>query len=556
MKLRSFLFILAAGVLLLLSLAGGSFYWVLAQSPLNLLGGGIDKTPTAAMFVAKQSPVMVSLLVNPDRLEAFRELAAPLGERRRAIAEIDQLKQNLLAKTGLNYRKDIQPWLGDEMTLAVTSLDFDRNRENGTQPGYLLVLSTKDGELAREFLQLSYSKQAIAGTFDLVFEQYQGVNVIYKRYLQSQPNSNLLASAVVDNFVIFANDPKVLREAINNVQVQEGNLENTESYQEALKTIVAPRIGVAFINLPSLSAWLGDRPEPETADIEQTIAVALSLQPEGLSARTALIGVAGEANQKPSLSEPVGALAYVPSESILTAAGSDLNQFWTQIATGLEFDSPLQQLLQKSLLRLQEPWGIDFTENIFPWVKGEYAIALLSNPKTNQLDWVFAAEKRADANAEAAIDRLDEIAKTQGLSVGSLPLKEKEITAWTKLSTEAKNSLVSLDAKVKGAHLDLGKYEIFATSIEALSQAIEGGEESLAGSDKFSQAIAALPRENDGYFYIDWLQSEALVQKKVPLIKVVELAGQPLFNHLRSLVLSSQGSENGIRRATIFFKLE
>jgi hypothetical protein len=124
------------------------------------------------------------------------------------------------------------------------------------------------------------------------------------------------------------------------------------------------------------------------------------------------------------------------------------------------------------------------------------------------------------------------------------------------LSTEAKNSLVSLDAKVKGAHLDLGKYEIFATSIEALSQAIEGGEESLAGSDKFSQAIAALPRENDGYFYIDWLQSEALVQKKVPLIKVVELAGQPLFNHLRSLVLSSQGSENGIRRATIFFKLE
>lgn len=555
MKFRSFLFILATGVLFLLLIAGGSFYWILAQSPLNLLGGGINNTPTSTVFVSKQSPVMLSLLVNPDRLEAFRQLAAPLGERRRSIAEIDQLKQNLLAKTGLNYRKDIQPWLGDEMTLAVTSLDFDRNRENGTQPGYLLVLSTKDSELTREFLQLSYSKQALAGTFDLVFEQYQGVNLIYKRYLQPQPNSNLLASAVVDNFVIFANDPKVLRDAINNVQVKEENLENSESYQEALKTIATPHIGIAFINLPSLSAWLGDRPEPETSEIKQMLAVALSLQPEGLSAQTALIGVAGEANLKPTLSEPVGALAYVPTESILTAAGSDLNQFWTQIATGLEFDSPLQQLLQKSLLRLQEPWGIDFAENIFPWVKGEYAIALLSNPKTKQLDWVFVAEKRADANSEAAIEELDRIAKEQGLSVGSLPLKETEITAWTKLSTEAKNSLVSLDAKVKGAHLDLNKYEIFATSIEALSQAIEGGEGSLAGSNKFSQAIAALPKDNDGYFYIDWPQSEALVRQKVPLIEVIELAGQPLFNHLRSLVLSSQGSENGIRRATVFFKL-
>jgi len=46
----------------------------------------------------------------------------------------------LLANTGLDYRRDIQPWLG-EITLAVTTIDIDRDAQNG-QPGYLMALAT------------------------------------------------------------------------------------------------------------------------------------------------------------------------------------------------------------------------------------------------------------------------------------------------------------------------------------------------------------------------------------------------------------------------------
>ena len=48
----------------------------------------------------------------------------------------------------------------------------------------------------------------------------------------------------------------------------------------------------------------------------------------------------------------------------------------------------------------------------------------------------------------------------------------------------------------------------------------------------------------------DWV----FVAEKTP-VRVIELAGQPWFDRLRSLTLSSQGSENGIRRATVFFNL-
>jgi len=64
------------------------------------------------------------------------------GQRRRARQELNQLKTNLLANTGLDYQRDIQPWLGDEITLAVTTIDIG-DEQNGRQPGYLMALATK-----------------------------------------------------------------------------------------------------------------------------------------------------------------------------------------------------------------------------------------------------------------------------------------------------------------------------------------------------------------------------------------------------------------------------
>src|SRR4028118_1063992 len=212
MKLRSFFYALAAGATVLLLIAAGGFFWLTSQSPLNLLKGGAVTNPTATIFVPKQAPIVASLLVSPDRLEAFRQLVARPANRRRSRAELKQLEDSLLANQGIDYRRDIQPWLGDEITVAVTSLDFDRNRQNAVQPGYLLATTTKNAQKAREFLQLFYSKQAIAGTEELVFEQYKGVSLTYERPIAPIVGSNqtptppVWTSAVVgDRFVLFAN---------------------------------------------------------------------------------------------------------------------------------------------------------------------------------------------------------------------------------------------------------------------------------------------------------------------------------------------------------------
>jgi uncharacterized protein YjiS (DUF1127 family) len=575
MKLRSFYYALAAGVILLLSIAVAGFFWLTSQSPLNLLQGGAVANPSTAIFVPKQAPVMVSLLVNPDRLEAFRQLVASPINRRRSRAELNQLEESLLANTGLNYRRDIQPWLGDEITLAVTSLDFDRNQKNAAQPGYLLALTTKDSERAREFLQVFYSKQAATGTQDLVFEKYKGVNLIYKRPptglkaliggdRQTQ-NYEIWTSAVVgDRFVLFANHPKVLRDAINNVQVASLNLENDREYQQMLDSLAQPRLGLSFVNLPALSAWISNQPIPiqESFQGSETLAFALSLNRQGLIAQTAFLGSqSGEESRDPVLSEPVNALQYIPAESALAIAGNDLNQFWNQVSTGVASEQTLKSVLNQGIANLQSRWGIQLPEAVFSWVQGEYALAMLPRPDKTEPDWIFVAQKTDEATAQESIEHLDQVAKERGLSVGLLPLGDHNITAWTKLVTSTSavagrdNPLMKLEAQAEGVHAAVGNYEIFTSSIEAMNQSLKGLENSLLKSDKFKNAIAPLPDHNDGYLYLDWTSSESFIKRQLPLVRVAELVGKPLFEHLRSLSVSSYGIDNGIQRSRIFFQL-
>ncbi len=577
MKLRSFFYALAAGATGLLLIAVAGFFWLTSQSPLNLLQQGVVANPTAAIFVPKQSPAMVSLLVNPARLEAFRQLVARPIARRRSRAELNQIENSLLLNTDINYQRDIQPWLGDEITLAVTSLDFDRNPANATQPGYLLVVKTKDGERAREFLQLFYSKQAATSVDDIVFEKYKGVNLIYRRPLSQieastngsgSPQSPLpeaLTSAVVgDRFVLFANHPKVLRDGLNNVQAANLSLEDDHEYQQMLETLSEPRIGLSFVNIPSLAAWISKQPAPVRDSFKgsETLALGLSLNRLGLVAQTALLGSeANDSSREPTLSEPVAALQYIPAQSALAIAGTNLNQLWTQLSSGEGSEDALKPLLEQAVASLQSRWGIQLPEDIFSWVQGEYALSMMPRPDRGNPDWIFVAQKGSDA-AESSIEHLDAVAKQRGLSVGSLPLGDTTITAWTKLVTSATpvgskdKRLMKLEAQVGGVHTAVGDYEIFTTSIEAMNQALKGVENSLVKSDRFNNAIAPLPQPNDGYLYLDWRESGTLIERQLPIVRVVELVAKPFFEHLRSLSVSSYGSDKGVQRSKLFFRLD
>lgn len=550
MKSRSFFSTLTISMVALIFIVVASFFWIYQRNPLIIARGGVKENPQATMFISKQAPAMVSLLINPQKLTSFSKLVSNNEQRKKVKQEIEQIRDNFLVKTKLNYEKDLQPWLGDEITLAVTSLDFDRNSNNGVKPGYLLVVKNKDSQLAKEFLQVYYSPEIISDNTELIFDDYKGVNLIYQRPLIPTENIAKIASAVVGDFVLFANDIQVLKEAINNAQAVELNLANYEAYQEAVNTISRPKISLSYINIPAFSAWIGNSNIPENRLIQQTLTLSLSVNPQGLITNTALFGVAGVENKTPSLSSPPNTLNYIPKESIVAVAGINLKELWQQIATGLPENSPIQQIINQGIQPIEKSLNIHLAEDIFSGVEKQYAMSLISHPETQKLDWVLVTENED----MKLIKKLDDLAKEQGLSVGNLPLFDKTMTAWTKLITTSQNDFTTLQAQVKGVHTNLDQYEVLTNSVDILEHTINNPNNSLLNSPKFQAAIEALPTENDGYLYIDWRKFEPIIAQKFPVIRVAELAFKPLFDNLQSLTITSEGTKNSVRRAAVFLR--
>ena len=268
---------------------------------------------------------MVSLLVNPDALQTIEQKG-----------EFSQLKNSLLAKSNIDYPNDIKPWLGDEITLAATTIDIDRDPDNGLQTGYLMALATAKPEKSREFLELLFSNRAFSGA-NLGIERYKGVKVIYDNpeYSPDVNIQNSLAGAVVNNFVLLANHPQVIKEAINNLQAPDLNLISSLEYQKATQQISKNAVAVTFLNLPEVGKWQGLELAESTYN-SQILSFVLNSQ--GLRAESTFLASSQVVPSSLPLSQPVGALQYIPESTALAIAGtnlsnlgnSDLAKLWKQ----------------------------------------------------------------------------------------------------------------------------------------------------------------------------------------------------------------------------------
>ncbi|MFN6517886.1 MAG: DUF3352 domain-containing protein [Nostoc sp. CreGUA01] len=550
---RSFIGFIVAGAIAVLAIAIAAFYWFFPKNPANLIAPASQ--PGATIFVSKLAPVMVSLLTNPDSLQAL--------ERE---GEISKLKNSFLAKSSIDYQQDIKPWLGNEITLAITTLDIDREPENGQQPGYLLALATQQPEKSREFVELLFSKRALAGA-NLNVEEYKGVKLIYdtqEAIAETKIQNNLAGAVLGEGFVLFANDPKVLREAINNVQAPDLNLTSSLEYQKATKELPKGSIAVAFLNLPMVAKWQG----LELAEqIYNSEIISLLLKPKGLLAETAFVSSSEIVSPSPPLTKPVGALQYVPASAGLAISGSNLSnlgnsdvaQIWKQ-ATATIYGSQKDVISQflKPLGDTEKRWGISLPEDIFSWVQGEYAIALLPQEQTTPR-WIFVAEK--SDGVEEGVARLDAIASANGLTISPIAIDNQKISAWTELTTASKKNndknraSFTIETKVRGAHTTLGNYEIFTSDLETMDEIFTAKENSLINSSNFQDSIAGIPRPNQGYIYLDWTKSQDLLERQIPILKLVEVLGKPFFNNLRSLTVSSYGTNTGAIKGGVFFRL-
>ncbi|NJN62596.1 MAG: DUF3352 domain-containing protein [Coleofasciculaceae cyanobacterium RL_1_1] len=539
-----------------------SVYWFTTQSAISLLNGVDRQVPEAAVLVSKDAPLMVSLLTEPERLQKLRRLRTGLRRRSRVQAEFTAIEQSLLADTELTYERDIQPWLGGEVTIAITAIDRDRDPKNGNQPGYLVALSIDDAKRSREFLDAYWLNKAVSGR-EIKTEVYNGVQTIYSKRTYrpkeltprdfnpfAKANAGEWASAIVGSrFVLFANDPEVLRQAINNVQVPELNLKSSEAYQTALTELTDRRIGLVVANLAAL-----DNDNLTTAsNLPRTVAAAIALDRHGLILDTLWNDAADRPDTAPALMMPPQALSYIPQDAAIALTGTDLTQRWSQIQAILSAGGSLTQTLSQAVTKAENTWGISLSDNIFNWTQGEFALGLLPGEAGKPADWVFVTQ--ANDQAEAAIAQLDQLASERGYTAGAFSLRDQgRVFAWTKLkpTMNVANSgpRLRLEPDVLGVHGSLEGYEIMASSITAIDAAFSAPfDGSVRQQEGFAIGRSLLGEVNDGYLYLDWETGKATLERQFPVLRLAELFGRPVFDRLQSVATSTYGREGNINRA-------
>ncbi|MDJ0673967.1 MAG: DUF3352 domain-containing protein [Calothrix sp. MO_167.B42] len=571
MKQRSVFGLIAIGAVALVLIGCAIFYWLLPRSTTNLATNGTMSEPNAAIFIPKQAPVMVSMLINPERLPASSGKGV-----------VSLLQNSVFTNSGINYQKDIQPWLGEEITLAVTTPDIDRDDENGLQPGYLMALATAQPAKSQEFVDLLFSQRVLAGN-QLVVEEYEGVKLFYDHPEPTQSQNQLkqvenlppLASALVgDSFVLFANDPQVLRNAVNNVQAPDVNLLSSDKYQKAIQELPKePVLATAFINFPTVAQWQGLQLVDPVFDSQM---VALKFSNKGLLAQNIILAASDKLLISTPLTTPTAALQWIPDTAGLVLTGKDLSnlgntaaaQFWMQLTNTISGSrgGKTSQWVE-SLAYMQNSPKIDLSGDILSWIKGEYALGLLPNKGKKAPDWILVVDK---ADGQAGISRLDGIAAASGLSINSFSLDQQKISAWTQIQAATnsqntqKDKSFNVDAQIRGLHTTLGDYEIFASSIAAMDKILATQGNNFTQNPYFQNGLQIMSDSNQGYAYFDWSTGEAMLKQKLPIIQLFSALGKPFVSKLLpsgnfarvSLIFSSEGSNTEFLKASLFLQLE
>ncbi|MGC1307702.1 MAG: DUF3352 domain-containing protein [Phormidesmis sp.] len=544
---RTFLgVILTLGLALLLAGAGG-FWYLTANSPLALRSGGDRPIAAATAFVPSQSPLTFSLLTQPDRLIAFQQASAATSQREQGRDEVTQLKQTLLERTGLDYDRDIQPWIGSEVTFAFTDKDLD-SEAAGAQPGYLVAMeiAPERQQAAREFLQLLWQRQSLAGNLP-ISERMSGVRLLY-----SQSKAAIASALVGDQLILFANDVRVLRHSIRASQTAM-NLAQNRAYRETVAKLPAERIGLAYVD----TASLGELSRPPGSDPAAVVkpsfaAIGLGLTRSGLVANARLAALSSSQRSRLNsfrsaeavpLSEPIAvppeALTFLPGSSSLALASRDLTQIAPALtARGIPIDV------------LPNFFQVGHEASAWDWATADYALGQTGSAN----DWILAVAKKntqETTRENAGVARLDEVAIAQGYSAVPITLGEAQATAWTRFKapdvskSRRQPSSTGLETEILGLHLQQrsaeSDYEIFASSLDAMESALAAPADSLLNSERFLQALAPLSQPNQGYFYADWSKIAPAAGRAWPAFNLISVAARPFLRHIDVISATRQG---------------
>lgn len=479
-KKRSSALALTVGTAIALTAGGAGAYWLLRQR------GGGDGLATGIELIPQQALVTFSVSTNGRQWKQLRSLGTP--ETQAQFNErLATWRDDLIEDSGLDYGKDIQPWIGNELTIALlpptvdlappessdssapdeapdeaselesftdsetpeADVNSEANEDNKTDNDSLaldpelidptqdqrpvLVLPIADPLKARAKL-----KAALGDDSESIKRNYKDEEI---QELSTQ--SEFKFASVLDRQTLILTKDSSAMEQVIDTYTGDPSVIDTPGYRQALGKVANPQ---AFMEIYVNSAAAANLAAANTIQATPPQGLASLQDGQGVTATVTLndggFDLNGVSWLKSDAANPfprgkaVGPiLEQLPQETLILAAGSNFKQLWEtadkRASEGIK--GPLNTETIRS--GFQSLTGLNIDTDLVGWMTGDFALALVTSPETTEAPsnsgLFLLAEAGNRANAEKTFAQLDTVVKDRfRFTVTPNTLGGVEVTNW------------------------------------------------------------------------------------------------------------------------------
>jgi hypothetical protein len=539
--------------------AGSLAYWLLAQRQISssdlLVGANI--IPGDALFA-------VSLTTDPQQWQKLRQFGT-----RETQTELDknlvQLRDRFLTNNGYDFQKDIAPWVGNDVTIAILAPAIGNkpapkpvttNEDTASdQQSMVMVLPIKNPEIAKNIL----AQPKILKQGKWIDRIYQGIAI---KQNQGQTGENFSAALLDGRFLVITDNPKATERAIDAYK-NKTSLATTGGFAENFPKIANyQRFAQFYINVPTaakIAAASPNRPLPAQvlAQLQnnQGLAGTITLESEGIRFKGVswlnpnsqrVLGVENKAGQMQS---------RVPAETLMMLSGGNLQRLWGDYVLTSQ-GNPLSPIAPEQLRGgVKSLINLDLDKDLLSWMKGEFSLSLIpSTPKAGSPDdfrsgLVFMVQASDAYNgqslrqsAEASLKQLDDVMRNQyQFQVQPGKVAGQPVVNW-----------VSPYGTLTATHgwLD-GDVAFLVVGAPITDKIVPRPNNTLASTIPFQQTVPTEPNPTNGQFFLD---VERTV-KNFPLPTLIPNQ-QSLLDATRSIGMTSAVSDSRSNRYDIFIALK
>ena len=552
----------------------------LALGAAILLGGGAiaslnfaqraprSLSPAGTQLVPQSALATMTLTTDELTWTKLRQFGTPETQEQFDTL-LRQWKDQLFTDNGYSFKRDIKPWIGDRVTLALLSSEKPSADEPAVEglaaaaQNLVLVVPIADPMKAKSLLE-AREKGTEAGSQDAQDNDAQGSERTYKgvdiKTVETE-EAAIQTAVIGKDWLLLSNGEKGIEQAIDTYKGGRSLL-NVAGYRKAATRIESPQppgknFAQLYINIPNITAAL--QPPVAASERRSPRSSVIPLQGSQGIVATALLESEGVRLEGTSWLLPKNDLAYsglsneagemprrLPDDTLIMMSGSNFQSFWQGFRdsnTSPPF-FPNPRNLEAGLLTQT---GLDLNEDVLPWAAGEFAFGVL--PPVKDAAENEAAENEA-ANEAEALEEIAPDAVEPGIQNAPLVMmvqtndRQLAESAWSQLddvmasryryevTTEAFNggSLTQWISPFEGVQFSHGwlpgNVTFFAVG-EGVPDAIAPKpKRTLAEIRAFQTLTGKAPRPNNGHFYLDLDQINEMGGNVFPLPDLPEEGAQ------------------------------